>query len=247
MKTGTKGVALIQVSEGYEKARPDGSCVAYLDKLAGKKYWSPGYKGLWTIGYGCTEGVTEGMVWTQAQATKRLQVEIAKHEVAVSKMIKKPINQNQFDAIVSLSYNIGSGAVSKSSVVRKFNEGDVAGAADAFLAYNKAGGKVYPGLVTRRAAERKLFLMAPPEDVVDASQKLTWLKRFRVFVTSLGVGSYLSWENLLQVRNFMGDHAGVLALGMGVSLFVIAKLFESRSIDDYEKGRWTPSGMENSQ
>lgn len=87
-----------------------------------------------------------------------LRKDIARFEKAVNAAVNVPINQNQFDALVSLSFNIGEGAFKRSTVLKKLNNGDVAGAADAFLAWNKAGGRVLPGLVTRRKAERKLFL-----------------------------------------------------------------------------------------
>ncbi len=69
-----------------------------------------------------------------------------------------PLNQNQFDALVSLTYNIGSGAFNNSTLLKKLNKGDYQGAADQFLVWNKAGGKVMKGLVRRREAEQALFL-----------------------------------------------------------------------------------------
>ena len=243
MQTGDKGYKIIMDAEGYEKPLADGSCKAYLDTLAAKKYWSKGYKGLWTIGYGCTEGVTENLVWTKSQALGKLKEEVAKHETAITKMLKVTANQNQFDALVSFSYNLGPSTLKKSSIMRLFNKGDTTGAAEVFQIYNKAGGKVYQGLVSRRKAERDLFLMAVPAEVVDASRKLTWMRRFRMFISSLGLGTVLSWDNLLQVRSFMNDHAGLIALGAGATLFVLARSFEDRSVQDYESGRWVPSGM----
>ncbi len=69
-----------------------------------------------------------------------------------------PVTQQQFDAMVSLAFNVGAHAFSKSTLVRKLNAGDVRGAADEFLRWNKAGGQVLDGLVRRRRAERDLFL-----------------------------------------------------------------------------------------
>ncbi|KQD16250.1 lysozyme [Acinetobacter baumannii] len=69
-----------------------------------------------------------------------------------------PLTQNQFDALVSLAYNIGSGAFKGSTLLKLLNKGDYKGAADQFLVWNKAGGKVMKGLVRRREAERALFL-----------------------------------------------------------------------------------------
>ena len=68
------------------------------------------------------------------------------------------LNQNQFDALVSFTYNLGAGALGSSTLLGKLNRGDFEGAADEFPKWNKAGGKVLNGLVKRRAAERSLFL-----------------------------------------------------------------------------------------
>jgi len=116
-----------------------------------------------TIGYGHTSAagqpvVTESMTITQKQADDMLARDLGKYEDAVQRAITKPATQHQLDAMTSLCYNIGPGAFAKSSIVRKFNAGDVAGAANSFLLFNKAGGKVLTGLTRRREDEKKLFL-----------------------------------------------------------------------------------------
>ena len=68
------------------------------------------------------------------------------------------LTQGQFDALVSFAYNVGSRALSTSTLLKKLNAGDIKGAADEFLRWNKSGGKVMPGLTNRRKAERALFL-----------------------------------------------------------------------------------------
>lgn len=131
-----------------------------------------------TIGYGHTSAagdpkVTEGMTITQQEAEDILVRDLVKYEAAVQKALTRSPTQPQFDAMTSLCFNIGPGAFAKSSIVKKFNAGDVQGAANAFLLYNKAGGKVLQGLVNRREDERKLFLtpvskpapVPPPPDV----------------------------------------------------------------------------------
>lgn len=119
--------------------------------------------GVWTIGYGLTSAagiipVTEGLTITQAQAEDYLARSLVKYEATVSKALTRPPTQPQFDAMTSLCYNIGPGAFAGSSVVRRFNEGNILSAADAFLMWTKAGGKELQGLVNRRKDERKLFL-----------------------------------------------------------------------------------------
>lgn len=82
--------------------------------------------------------------------------DLKKFEAAVNK-VTVALNQNQFDALVSLTYNIGTGAFASSTLLKKLNAGDYKGAAAQFDVWNKAGGKRMQGLVNRRSTERKLF------------------------------------------------------------------------------------------
>ena len=100
------------------------------------------------------------MIWTEGQAHARLVADVARFEQAVEKALTVPANENQFAAMVSLAFNIGTGAFARSSVLRRHNARDFSGAADAFLLWNKGGGRVLPGLVRRRKAERDLYLTA---------------------------------------------------------------------------------------
>ncbi len=119
--------------------------------------------GVWTIGIGTTvypngAKVKKGDKCTEEQALEYLQHDLKSFEKTVSDSVKVPLSQNQFDALVSLSYNIGSGAFKNSTLLKKLNAKDYAGAADQFPRWNKGGGKVLKGLVRRREAERALFL-----------------------------------------------------------------------------------------
>ncbi|WP_407061344.1 lysozyme [Acinetobacter ursingii] len=119
--------------------------------------------GVWTIGTGTTVypngvKVKKGDTCTPEQAKAYFKHDLAKFEKAVNESVIVPLSQNQFDALVSLTYNIGSGAFNNSTLLKKLNKGDYQGAADQFLVWNKAGGKVMKGLVRRREAERALFL-----------------------------------------------------------------------------------------
>lgn len=121
--------------------------------------------GVLTIGYGHTSAagapaVSKGMKITAEEASDILRRDLASYESAVEKALARSPNANQFSAMVSLCYNIGPGAFAKSSIVKRFNAGDIAGAADAILMWNKANGKVLQGLVNRREDERRLFLTA---------------------------------------------------------------------------------------
>lgn len=113
---------------------------------------------VWTIGYGHTKGVKSGMKITQAQAEAYLKSDLATYEDAVNEYVKVPINQNQFDALVSFSFNCGTDALKTSTLLNRLNKRDYSGAANEFLRWNKANGKVLNGLVKRRTEERSSFL-----------------------------------------------------------------------------------------
>ena len=119
--------------------------------------------GVWTIGFGTTVypngiKVKKGDTCTEAQAKAFMAHDLKKFEAAVNNAVTVPLSQNQFDALVSLAYNIGTNAFSKSTLVKKLNANDIRGAADQFDVWVNAGGKRMQGLVNRRAKEKALFL-----------------------------------------------------------------------------------------
>ena len=145
MQISDKGIALIKQFEGCK-------LTAYQDSV-----------GVWTIGYGWTQPVDDkpiraGMTIKQETADRLLKTGLVSYESDVSRLVKVGLTQGQFDALVSFTYNLGARALSTSTLLRKLNAGDYAGAADEFLRWNKAGGKVLNGLTRRREAERALFL-----------------------------------------------------------------------------------------
>ena len=103
--------------------------------------------------------IKPGMKIDDATADRLLRTGIVSFDLAVSKMLKVSVTQNQYDALVSLAYNIGTSALSSSTLMKKLNAGDVKGAADEFLRWNKSGGKAMPGLTNRRKAERSIFIV----------------------------------------------------------------------------------------
>lgn len=142
MKTSQKGIDLIKCFEGCRlqayKAVPTEPC--------------------YTIGYGhYGSDVSPNMVISQAQAEAFLKQDLAKYESAVNSL-GIPLNQNQFDALVSFAYNCGAGNLKK--LVRGRDTQQIA---DAMLQYNKSGGNVLAGLTRRRQAERELFLTGSTE------------------------------------------------------------------------------------
>lgn len=145
MKTSENGVELIKRFEGLELE-------AYQD-----------IAGIWTIGYGHTgSDVQPGMKISERDAEELLRRDLKPREQAVEGAVKVPLNQNEFDALVSFVYNVGASAFRGSTALKRLNKGDRVGAADALTWWNKAtvGGVLREvlGLTRRRAAERALFL-----------------------------------------------------------------------------------------
>ena len=118
--------------------------------------------GVMTVGYGTTrikgKLVKSGMKITTEEADVFLEEDLKNFEDAVNQSVLVELTQNQFDAIVSLVYNIGVGNFQKSTLLKKLNGGQYEDAAEQFLRWDKASGKSLPGLSRRRKAERKLFL-----------------------------------------------------------------------------------------
>lgn len=111
--------------------------------------------GIWTIGFGTTEGVKPGDKITPVQALQRKLADVQKFEGALKQCVKVELHQHEYDAFLSLAYNIGPAAFCKSTLVRKLNAGDYAGACHEILRWNKAGGRVVQGLANRREREFK--------------------------------------------------------------------------------------------
>ncbi|WP_435018511.1 lysozyme [Tundrisphaera sp. TA3] len=141
MRTNEAGLALIKRFEGF-RSRP---------------YKCPA--GVWTIGYGHTRGVTARTPpATMEQAEEFLRLDLADSERIVGNFTRAVLNENEFSALASLCFNIGSGNYLKSTLLAKLNGGDRIGAANEFPRWNRSNGAILPGLVSRRAAERELFL-----------------------------------------------------------------------------------------
>lgn len=113
---------------------------------------------IWTIGYGHTEGVYEGMTITEAEAEELLRKDLAEFEAYVSEAVQVDLNENQFSALVSFTFNLGPENLLDSTLLKLLNQGDFQGAADQFPIWNKAGSQELEGLTRRRKAERALFL-----------------------------------------------------------------------------------------
>jgi lysozyme len=118
--------------------------------------------GIWTVGFGCTHGVSKGMTITQEQAEERLKYDLQDTLNRVQAQVDVPLTDNQLAALLSFTFNEGAGHLHESTVLAKLNQKDYACAADAFLLWDKCRGSVVSGLLRRRQAERELFLSSSP-------------------------------------------------------------------------------------
>jgi lysozyme len=142
MKISNNGLSLIKFFEGFKP-------YVYLDSAL-----------LPTIGIGhlIKKGEQFPNEITLEQAYELLKQDVKIAEASVNRQITAELEQHQFDALVSFTFNLGGGALQRSTLRQRLNRGDYTGAADEFLKWNKAGGRVIKGLVNRRSAERDVFL-----------------------------------------------------------------------------------------
>ena len=139
MKLGERGTEILKYFEGCK-------LTAYQDSV-----------GVWTIGYGHTKGVFDGMTITQEEAEQMLLTEHEEYEGYIENMVTVPLTQNQFDALVVWIYNLGPTNFKNSTLLKELNAGNYNAAGQEITRWNKAGGKVLAGLVKRREAEAELF------------------------------------------------------------------------------------------
>lgn len=141
MQVSERGLALIKHFEGFRAAPYQ--CQA----------------GVWTIGYGHTKGVKkETLLVTESEANTLLAADLSATERSIARLVYKPLTQPQFDALCSFTFNLGGGALQRSSLRMALNRGDYESAANQFLRWTWAGGVKRAGLLHRRKAERALFL-----------------------------------------------------------------------------------------
>lgn len=242
MKISERGLKLIKEFEGCLRPIGGGKFVPYICPA-----------GVLTIGWGTTnldgKKFDKYSVWTQAQCDNALAQDMVKYERAVERRVKVDLNQNQFDALVSFTYNCGEGNLAKSTLLKRVNAGDFKGAARQFAAWNKGAGKVLKGLVRRRAAEAALFSaepqkpkiepheLPPPPDIeptdpmpqqVDppAQDRPSIFEKLSTWMSSLGGLSFLA---------YLTDWRVVVALGALVFIGIAAVVwfFGPESVRDW--------------
>lgn len=140
------GIGFIQSWEGTKQE-------AYLDVI-----------GVPTICTGSTRGVRIGQTASPAECQERLRLDTAEVGTAMQRCVTAPVTQKQYDALLSLGFNIGGGALCRSTLVLKLNAGDCLGAAAEFPRWDMAGGRHIRGLQNRRQAERKEFITGCSQD-----------------------------------------------------------------------------------
>lgn len=114
--------------------------------------------GVWTLGFGTTKNVKAGDTCTKEQALTWLSEDVSEAAEAVNDLITVTLTQNQYDALVSFTYNVGSGHLKHSTLRDLLLKGDVLGAASQFLAWSHINGQISKGLMNRRVQERNLFM-----------------------------------------------------------------------------------------
>jgi lysozyme len=143
MKTSPRAIALLKEHEGLR-------LTAYLCPA-----------NVWTIGWGHTRRVYPGQRITEEEAEAMLAADLIEAERCVRMNVSVPLNQNQFDALVSFVFNLGCPALRRSTLLRHLNAGDHDKASQQFPRWVHGGGRKLPGLVRRRAAEKNLFREVP--------------------------------------------------------------------------------------
>ena len=179
---------------------------AYLDPV-----------GVLTIGYGYTNnagfgpGVREGDVWTEGQAEDMLREGLTRFGEKVLKLLTYTPTENQFGAMTSLAYNIGITAFSKSTCLKRFNENDVEGAAEALTWFKKAGGKTMRGLERRRAAEKVLFLTGVNSEVTPKADPERPKAKSKT-ILGVAVGAAGTAGEVARNVGFLGENGQVISL-----------------------------------
>jgi lysozyme len=227
MRISSKGLRIIKSNEGL-KLR------AYLCPAK-----------VWTIGYGSTgPHVKPNSVITEAEAEALLKKDLVRFEDGVTKAVAPKVPaQEEFDAMVSLAFNIGIAAFARSSVCKLFKQGDKAKAANAFGMWVKGGGRTLPGLVRRRAEEKALFLSAegnvqpvlrrtsvakmvelPEESTVPDAPKPLAKSREIIFGGSLGIGGVANFVNGLTANDLAEAKGSIASVGADANAGIMKEI-----------------------
>ena len=188
MRMTKEGLALIKRFEGFR----------------GKAYRDP--VGVWTIGYGHTSmagppSVSEGLEVSRAEADAILRRDVEQFARDVASCLRVALSPAQFSALVSFAYNVGTGNFRASSVLKAVNAGDFAAVPRRLQLWTKAGGRVLPGLIKRRAAEAELFLDPAADEAVAPGATVEAIE---------GKPAYRSTTNLAAILSALAGFASTL-------------------------------------
>lgn len=207
MRISANGIALIKEFEGCLEKRADGRIHAYLCPA-----------GVPTIGWGCTKGVKLGDSITVEEAEDRLRHELSYFEIRVAQLVTVKLTQYQFDALVSFAYNVGEGALERSTLLKQLNKGDYSSVPNQLLRWSKARTKSgfisLKGLMRRRKAEGALFinngakLRGETADYGPMPQKVEAEKGSRVEVLK---SSRTVWRSVLALAGWIGAKVAVVS------------------------------------
>lgn len=203
MRVSAEGLAFIKSAEGLERRLPGGRIGPYLCPA-----------GVPTIGYGTTEYPNGRRVTLDDEPISRSDAEtFLRHDVdefsdQVFDLLRRQPTQSQFDALVSLAYNIGITAFGRSTVLSRYNRGDIQGAAAAFMMWVRVGNQRNAGLVRRRTNEAQMFLRdAPSEDMpqaVNDGTRRNYVGPIAAGTAGLG-GAGLSLDNARDIMHLLED------------------------------------------
>jgi len=220
MKASPRCLALIKEFEGFRGE-------AYLDPV-----------NIPTIGYGFTKGVQLGDTMTKAQANARLVRELAAYEHGVMEATGGNCTQPQFDALCSFAWNVGIRGMQSSSVIKAHNRGDYQAAARAFALWNRAGGRVWPGLTRRRAAEAALYLepeqTEAPQEMPQAVEPESSLARSPIVTVTTGTATIgvaaEAARGVKDIRDSLGDWLpfAIVAALIGAAVYVVWQRVKQR-------------------
>lgn len=167
--------------------------IKHFEGLKLKAYKCPA--GVWTIGWGHTAGVKQGQTITEKQAQEIFENDMKLYEGYVNRFVNIPLTQNQFDALVSFTYNCGPGNLQKLIKGRTAEQ-----IADKLPEYNKGGGVVLAGLVRRRKMERELFLKDMPKTNVQKYAVTAWALNVRAGIgTSYKIIRVLKKDQIVEI------------------------------------------------
>lgn len=209
--------------------------------------------GVLTIGYGTTgPRVTPGLTITEDQAEAWLREDCRKFEAAVKRLVKVPLNPNEFSALVSFAYNVGEGALGASTLMKLLNQENRAGAAKQFPRWNKGGNRVLPGLNIRRQKEQALFLQAYDESQTasDGIEEVEYIQcttpsfaksaytQSAVMVTPQQIEEGANKDNGVKIPIYPGDRFPVRAINSEKNHYHVTLGHGSSEVRLYGRNTW---------